>query len=451
MELTKQDLAAMASSYREHTAQHIAEQAVKNNGINASSERENVVVSKNNFVFSIDVDSEAVANQQQSGRCWMYSALNLMRFHIEKDLKLKKGSFELSQNYNFFYDKLEKANFFMEQIVKYAGSDLDDRRIDFLLATPQQDGGDFDPIVELVEKYGVMPLTAMPNTKVTENTSELNAVINKMLRQDAQDLRDLVAERTPDGKIREARIAMLNDIYRVLAVSFGEPPEKFDFEYRDKDDNYHVDRGLTPLEFYRKYVKLDLEDYVGVINLPLESMPYGKMYTIDMTGEVLGARRDLHYLNVPIDVMKQATIEQLKSGEPVWFGCDVTQDSDFQKGIMALDLYDTQSMFGIKYTQDKGERFLYNQSLPTHAMLIAGVDLDADGKPVRWKVENSWGTTAHGKPVGHEGYFIMDDSWFDEYNYEVAVHKEYLPEEYRKALATEPEVLPYWNTFNPVP
>lgn len=452
MELTTEDLARMAQAYKKDAAQPIAEQAVKNNGIHASSERENVVVTKNNFVFSVDVDDEAVANQRQSGRCWMYSALNFLRFHMEKKLKLPKGSFELSQAYNFFYDKLEKSNFFMENIVKYAGSDLNDRRIDFLLATPQQDGGDFDPIVALVEKYGVVPEEAMPETAVTKNSSELDALLNRMLREDAYALRKLVAEGKSEADIEEARKSMLSDIYRVLCVSFGEPPQTVDFVYRDTDKKYHADRGLTPLEFYKKYLgDVKLDDCIGVINLPVEGMAYNKAYEIDMTGEVLGAKRRCRYVNVPIDVMKQATIKQLKAGEPVWFGCDVLQDSDFAKGIMSLDLYDVQKMMGLEFKLNKGERFQYNQSLPTHAMMIAGVDLDEDGNPIRWKVENSWGTTAHGKPVGHQGYFIMDDSWFTEYNYEVAVRREYLPDDVVKAYDAEPEVLPYWNTFNPEP
>ena len=452
MELTTEDLARMAQAYKKDAAQQIVEQAVKNNGIHASSERESVVVTKNNFVFSVDVDDEAVANQRQSGRCWMYSALNFLRFHMEKKLKLPKGSFELSQAYNFFYDKLEKSNFFMENIIKYAGSDLNDRRIDFLLATPQQDGGDFDPIVALVEKYGVVPEEAMPETAVTKNSSELDALLNRMLREDAYALRKLVAEGKSEADIEEARKSMLSDIYRVLCVSFGEPPQTVDFVYRDTDKKYHADRGLTPLEFYKKYLgDVKLDDCIGVINLPVEGMAYNKAYEIDMTGEVLGAKRRCRYVNVPIDVMKQATIKQLKAGEPVWFGCDVLQDSDFAKGIMSLNLYDVQKMMGLEFKLNKGERFQYNQSLPTHAMMIAGVDLDEDGNPIRWKVENSWGTTAHGKPVGHQGYFIMDDSWFTEYNYEVAVRREYLPDDVVKAYDAEPEVLPYWNTFNPEP
>ncbi len=282
MELTKQDLSQMAEAYKKDAAQQIAEQAVKNNGIHASSEREHVVVTENNFVFSVDVDSEAVANQRQSGRCvanqrqsgrcWMFSALNFLRFHMEKSLKLPKGSFQLSQNYNFFYDKLEKSNFFMENIIKYAGSDLNDRRVDFLLklpkgsfqlsqnynffydkleksnffmeniikyagsdlndrrvdflhATPQQDGGQFHPISALIEKYGVVPLEAMPDTAVTKNTSEFNPVLNRVLREDAFKLRKLVREGKSEKEVDDARRAMLSEIYRILCVSFGQVGE----------------------------------------------------------------------------------------------------------------------------------------------------------------------------------------------------------------------------------
>lgn len=452
MELTKHDLDRMAEAYKKDAAQHIAEQAVKNNGVHASSERENVVVTKNNFVFSVDVDSEAVANQEQSGRCWMFSCLNFLRWHMEKALKLPKGSFELSQNYNFFYDKLEKSNQFMENIIKSANDSLDDRRVDFLLTTPQQDGGDWDPMVALVEKYGVVPREAMPDTNVTLNTAEFNAVLNKLLRQDAMELRDAVRSGKSEADIEAMRKDMLTDIYRMLCVSFGEPPEHVDFEYRDTDKKYHADRGLTPLEFYHKYLgDVKLNEIRGVMNLPVEGLDYNKLYTIDMTGEVAGSKRRLTYLNVPMDVFKQAAIDQLKGGEPIWFGCDVTQDSDFQKGILSLNLYDVQKMYGIKFTQDKGQLFAYHQAAPTHAMMLAGVDMDADGKPIRWKVENSWGTEAHGKAVGHKGYFIMDDSWFDAYMYEIAIRPEYLPAEYRKTLDSEPEVLPYWNAFNPEP
>ena len=449
MDLTLQDLREFSKAYAESPTAHVAEVAIKNNGINNCAERETITTSDNNFVFSIDVDSEAVANQKQSGRCWMYACLNTLRWHIEKDLDLPKGTFELSQNYNFFFDKIEKSNFFLEQIVKYAEVGLDDRRIDFLLTTPQQDGGDFDPIVELIEKYGVMPLEAMPDTAVSTNTAELNYVLNELLRKDAFKLRDMVAAHTSEDEINKVRKEMLSEVYRIMAETFGEPPETFDFEYRDKKNVYHVDRGLTPHEFYKKYVPVDLKDYVGVTNIPgKETM---KMYTMDMTGEVLGAKRDLHYFNVDIETLKGLVVAQLKGNEPVWFACDVTQDSDFQKGIMSLNLYDYNTLFDINLDMDRVESYLSHQSLPTHAMVMAGVDLDENGKPIRWKIENTWGTKNGGKEVGHQGYFIMDDPWFDKYFYEAAINTKYMTDEQRKVLSTTPEVLPYYNTFNPVP
>ena len=452
MELTKQDLERMRASYREAKAQHIAENAVKNNGIHASAERESVAVTKNQPVFSIDVDSEAVANQRQAGFCWDYSGLNFLRWHIEKNLDLPHGTFQLSQAHTIFYDKLEKANFFMESIIKYAGDGLDDRRIDFLLAQPQQDGGDFDPFVALVEKYGVVPYDAYPDTAPSKNTAERNAVLDRLLREDALALRDAVASGKEQRALDDMRKDMLNEVYRVMCVAFGEPPERVDFEYRDSKKQYHADLGLTPLEFYKKYLgAVNLPDYVGVINLPGERFPYNNVYTIDMAHEMQGGARHLRYLNVEMAQLKSFVLDQLKAGEPVWFASDVTQDADFQKGILDLNLYDTEQLFDVKWTMDKAQRFDMGQSIPTHAMMIAGVDL-VDDKPVRWKIENSWGTENGGKPTGYKGYFIASDAWFDNYVYEVAIDRKRLPEDLQKLYDEgEAKVWPYWNGFNPLP
>ncbi|MDJ1121756.1 C1 family peptidase [Olsenella sp. YH-ols2217] len=450
MELTKELLGRFAEDYKKQgAAAVIAENAVKNNGIHAAAERETCAVTDNAPVFSVDVDSEAVANQRQAGFCWDFSGLNFLRWHMEKKLDLPHGSFQLSQVYTIFYDKLEKSNFFMEQIVKYAGDGLDDRRIDFLLAQPQQDGGDWDPFCALVEKYGVVPQSSMPDTAPSKNTAELNAVLNKLLRQDAQQLRDAVASGKEGKAIDDLRSQMLSEVYRVLAVCFGEPPQHVDFEYTDSKKKYHADLGLTPLEFYKKYLgDIDLKRFQAVMNLP--TVPFDEHYTIDMTHEVQGGHNPISYLNLSMDDLKALVIAQLKGGQPVWFGCDVTQDADFQKGILSEKLYDLETLFNITWTMDKAERFETLQSLPTHAMMIAGVDL-VDDKPVRWKIENSWGATADGKPVGHNGYFIADDPWFDQYVFEVAISDKYLSDEQKKIAAGEAKVLPYWNAFNPVP
>lgn len=447
MELTKEAIEEMRAGYAKKTGQHIAQRAVTTNGILESTENISVI-EDHPFVYSLDIDSEAVANQAQSGRCWMFAALNLLRHHIENALKLPKGTFELSQNYTFSYDKLEKANFFHQQIVDTALEDLNAREVVFLLQTPQQDGGDWDIIAALIKKYGVIPKQAMEETASSINSAELDTVLNKKLRQDAQILRDMVRKDASEEDLEATRKEMLADIYAIVSVALGTPPETINFEYRDKDNNYHGDFGLTPHEFLDKYVPIDVADYVGVINLPLESMPYGKVYGIDVSNEIIKGRPN-RYLNVDINAMKDLTIAQLKAGEPVWFGSDVLQSSDIHKGVMALGLYGLEEAFGIEFTQDKAQRYLYRESLPTHAMMIGGVDL-VDGKPVRWKVENSWGANVDGKKVGNDGYFVMSDDWMTEYTYEVAIRKDLLTDEQRAALDDVPEMMPFWSTFNPL-
>lgn len=447
MKLTMKDLEKMRSGYEKKSAQHIAARAVTANGILESTQNISVV-EDHPFVYSIDIDSEAVANQAQSGRCWMFAALNLLRHHIENALKLPKGSFELSQNYTFFYDKLEKANFFYQQIIDTAQEDLNERKVVFLLQTPQQDGGDWDIIAAIIKKYGVIPKQAMEETASSINSAELDTVLNKKLRQDAQKLREMVRKEASTAELDAARKDMLADVYSIVSVALGTPPVTFDFEYRDKDNNYHGDFGITAQEFLAKYVPIDVADYIGVINVPIPSMPFDKVYGIDVSNEIIEGRPN-RYLNVDIDTLKKLTIAQLEAGEPVWFGSDVLQSSDIHKGIMALGLYGLEEAFGIEFTQDKGERFLYRESLPTHAMMIGGVDI-VDGAPVRWKVENSWGAEVDGKKVGNNGYFVMSDEWMDNYTYEVVIRKDLLSAEQQAALDEDPIMMPYWTTFNPL-
>lgn len=447
MILTKEDLGKMSAAYKKDATQHVIEAAVTKNGVLQSAERGDVIA-KNSFVFSIDVDSEAVANQAQSGRCWMFACLNTLRLHMKKALELKHGTFQLSQNYTFFYDKLEKANFFLQEIVDSGTEPLSDRKVSFLLNMPQQDGGDWDIITAIIKKYGVVPREAMPETACSIDSADLNTVLNRLLRQDALELRSLVRKEASEKELDEARVRMLSEVYRILGVCLGTPPEHVDFEYRDKNGKYASFFHLTPKEFYEKFVPIDLDDYVGVINVPIDSMPFNRLYGIELSNEIIAGRPN-RYLNVDMDTLKAAAIAQLKAGEPVWFGCDVMQCSDIQKGIMDTELYDLAAMFGVDFTMDKGQRFAAHESLPTHAMVIGGVDL-VDDKPIRWKVENSWGTENKGKKVGHDGYFVMSDAWMDQYTYEVAVRKDLLPAALQKELEADPIILPYWSTFNPV-
>lgn len=446
MELSKEQIAKMAESYKKATTQQVAERAVTKNGILASAESVGVLenLSPANFAFSIDVDSEAVANQKRSGRCWMFACLNTLRFHIEKELDLPKGTFELSQAYLAFYSKLERAAWFLQHVVDTADKSLDDREVDWLFSAPMADGGDWDMICALVKKYGVVPHQAMSETHCTNDTAELNTVLSHLLRQDGIKLREMVRAK----KSTKAAIAkMLDEVYRILAVCFGEPPQKFTFQYEDSKGKYHILKDVTPLQFYKKYLPINLDNYIGVINVPGEDRPYNRMYAIQDSDQI--PERQNLYLNVPMDDLKALVIKQLKAGIPVWFGSDVLQHCDRMAGVMAQDLYDLEALFGVKFDMDKQQRYDTHESLPTHAMVIAGVDI-VDGKPTKWKIENSWGTENGGKKTGNNGYFVCDDWWFDNFVYEVAIDKQFMTAAQKKALKTEPIEWPFWSTFNPV-
>jgi len=434
-EISKKTTAAFAQAYQDNNKQTALQRSVAKNGITASAE--NVSAKVNNVpVFSVDVTTGKVSNQKQSGRCWMFAALNTFRHKILNDFNLKE--FELSQNHTFFWDKYEKANYFYENILATANEPLTSRKVAFLLQTPQQDGGQWDMIVSIFQKYGVVPKTVMPESSNSSNSRDLNNYLNKKLRKDAVALRQLVAEGKTAEDIQTAKEAMLEDIYRFLATSLGTPPETFDFEYRDEDKNYHIDRNLTPQSFYEKYVGVDLDDYVSIINAPTADKPYNQSYTVEMLGNVVGGK-EVKYLNVDMPTFKKLAIAQLEQGESVWFGCDVGQSSTRDTGIMALDAYDINDLFDIDFTMTKAERLDFGESLMTHAMVLTGVDL-IDGESTKWKVENSWG-----EKVGTNGFFVMSDAWMDEYTYQIVVRKEFLTAEQLAAFEAEPTVLAPWD------
>ena len=294
-------------------------------------------------------------------------------------------------------------------------------------------------VVSLFEKYGVVPKSVYPESVASSNSRELNQYLNKLLRQDAQILRDLIAGGADQAAVQAKKEEFLQEIFNYLAMTLGLPPRQFDFAYRDKDDNYQSEKNITPQAFFEKYVGLKLSDYVSVINAPTADKPYGKSYTVEMLGNVVGAP-SVRYINLPMDRFKELAIAQMKAGETVWFGSDVGQVSDRQKGILATNVYDFTASMDINLTQDKAGRLDYSESLMTHAMVLTGVDLDADGKPVKWKVENSWGDK-----VGQKGYFVASDAWMDEYTYQIVVRKDFLTAEELAAYEAEPQVLAPWD------
>ncbi|BDZ30020.1 C1 family peptidase [Lactiplantibacillus sp. WILCCON 0030] len=413
----------------------VIERAVTKNGILASSQ-DIQAMSQTTPVFSIDLDTGSVANQKQSGRCWMFAALNTMRHSLADRFKLK--NFELSQNYTFFWDKFEKANYFYENVLATADQPTSSRKVAWLMTTPQQDGGQWDMLVAIIQKYGIVPKSVMPETYNSSKSAEINSTLNLKLRKDAVELRELVASKATDDQIQDRKEKMLNEVYRMLSYAFGEPVTQFDWEYRDDDKNYHIDQGLTPQSFFKKYIGWNLDDYVSIINAPTDDKPYNHTYTIEMLGNVLGGR-EVKHLNVSMADFKQLAIKQLQAGQSVWFGCDVGKSSDRQKGVMATDVYGTDELFDVDLAMSKAERLDYGQSLMTHAMVITGVDL-VNGQPTKWKVENSWGDK-----VGEKGFFVMSDAWMDEYCYQVVVNKQFLSDGLKAAQSEEPTVLAPWD------
>ncbi|HFI0337590.1 TPA: aminopeptidase C [Streptococcus suis] len=424
------------ANYLANPSLQATENAVSHNGLLKSLETRQSAID-NDYVFSIDLTKDAVSNQKASGRCWMFAALNTFRHKLISDFKLE--NFELSQAHIFFWDKYEKSNWFLEQIIATADQEIGSRKVKFLLDTPQQDGGQWDMVVALFEKYGVVPKSVYPESISSSASRELNQYLNKLLRQDAQILRDLLAKGASSEEVQVQKENLLQEIFNFLAVNLGLPSRSFDFAYRDKDNVYHRDTNVTPQAFYEKYVGLKLSDYVSIINAPTTDKPYNKSYTVELLGNVVGAPA-VRYLNVEMNRFKELAIAQLKAGESVWFGSDVGQSSNRQTGIMATNTYDFSSGLGIHFHQDKAGRLDYSESLMTHAMVLTGVDLDDNEQPLKWKVENSWGDK-----VGDKGYFVASDSWMDEYTYQIVVRKEFLTPEELAAYQAQPQVLAPWD------
>lgn len=422
--------------FDENPGNRMAMNAAVSCGICASS-RNYVTEREIPHEFSVSLEQGAVTNQKRSGRCWMFAALNCMRFQVIKKQNLE--DFELSQSYPLFYDKLEKANYFLESILDTLDEPTDGRLIAHLLAAPLNDGGQWDMLCSIVEKYGLVPKTAMPESVSSSATQEMVSYMTEKLREYACVLRKGHKAGKSMEQLKKEKEAMMETVYRMLCISLGKPPRTFTFEYRDKDGNFHREANLTPKAFYEKYVGLRLDDYVSVINAPTEDKPFYRSYTVQYLGNVKEGR-PVKYVNLPIEEMKQAAIAQLKDGEPVWFGCDVGKRSFRDGGLMDTGIYDVETLFDTDFPMTKAERLEYGQSLMTHAMVFQGVNLDENGKPDRWRVENSWGEEA-----GKKGYFVMSDRWFDEYNYQVVVNKKYLSSKALEAYEKEPVRLNPWD------
>lgn len=394
------------------------------------------VVTTTDHTFSHVLDDWSVTNQKKSGRCWMFAGLNLFRPAAMKQMNLKE--FEFSQNYTMFWDKLERANYFLEAIIEMADRPVDDRTVAWILERPLDDGGQWNMFVNIIKKHGLVPKSVMPESQSSSNTMRMNNLLLTKLREAAKTLRELASGQTNGTSVRDAKEGILATVHRMLCIHLGTPPKRFDWQWNDKDKEFHRDGEMTPREFADKYLSAAIDDYVCLVHDPRESSPFGRTYTVDKLGNVVGGDI-VKYLNVEIDVMKDVAMRTIQDGEPVWMGCDVGKMMRRDLGLWDANLFEYENVYDTEFSLSKSQRLEYHETLMTHAMLFTGVDV-VDSQPRRWRVENSWGEEG-----GKKGFYVMNDSWFDEYMFEIAARKSYLPQELQDAINESPTVLPAWD------
>ncbi len=433
-QLSLDEIKRFQADYDKNKQNKIAENAVVSDGLQKASFNSKSTRQLNR-TFSIEIPTDNVTDQKQSGRCWLFAALNVLRHGFAKKYKAK--NFVFSQDYLFFWDRIERANIFFNHILETADKPLDDRTVHFYMQGPDTDGGQWHMALSLIRKYGLVPAYAQDESFSANNTAFFNHALNMKLREDGLILRKL-KRAGKDDEIETKREEFLNEVYRMAVIAYGEPVQKFDLEYKDDDGKYHFDGDLNPFDFFHNYFTDDLDDYVVLFNAP--DHEYDKLYALPFEDNVEGGT-PIRFLNTRIENLKKAAIKQLKAGETIWFGCDVGKQSDRQKGILAGDLYQTDQVFNIDTKLDKKERLLTGASGSTHAMTLVGVDV-VNGKPRQWKIENSWGSK-----VGKNGYFVMDDKWFDEYLFKVVVKKQYLPEKLVKLAEGKATPVPCWDSM----
>ena len=388
-----------------------------------------------NSSFSIKLDEWSVTNQKSSGRCWLFAALNLFRPGAMKKMNIKE--FEFSQSHIHFWDKFERSNCFLESIIDLGKEPVEDRTVHFLLSDPIGDGGQWNMAMNLIRKHGLVPKSVYPESTSSSATRWMNSSLRDLLRSSASELRKMISDGSPLSEVRSRKEGRIADVWRLLCMHLGTPPESFDWQWRDKDGDFHRKGVMTPSEFVSEFVDIDWDDFVCLVHDPRNEMY--KTYTVDRLQNVAGGP-PVMYLNIPIEEMKRITMEMLEQGTPVWMGCDVGKQMHRERGLWDARLYDLQSLYGFEFGMDKKNRLEHGQTVMTHAMLFTGVDI-VDGSPRRWRVENSWGA----KDSGEKGFYTMNDSWFDDYMFEIAAPRDLLNQKMASGLESEPVILPAWD------
>ena len=380
--------------------------------------------------FSDRVRTKGITDQKSSGRCWLFTGLNVLRAKMIDKYELP--GMEFSQNYLFFYDQLEKANLFLQGVIDTKDLPFEDRKVDWLFSNPLSDGGQFTGVSNLITKYGLVPAEAMPETYQSDNTSQMANLLKLKLREYGLELRE-----APKSKVQDMKVRQLSEIYRMLALCLGEPVQEFEWTRCDKNNNIVSRKTYTPKSFYDEFIGEDLENnYVMIMNDPCRE--YGKVYEIDYDRHVYDGHNWL-YINLPIERIKEMAIASIKDNTAMYFSCDVGKFANSKKGVLDINNFDYESLMGVTFGMDKKQRVQTHASGSSHAMTLIAVDV-VDGEPVKWMVENSWGPAA-----GYQGNYIMTDEWFNEYMFRLVVEKKYVPADVLKMLDQKPVQLPAWD------
>jgi len=411
--------------------------AVSNNEISKLAYNRGLV-DKIDEHFSHKIEIKGITNQKKTGRCWLFTGLNVLRPKVIKKYNLKE--FEFSENYLFFYDQLEKANLFLEAILETKEEKIDSRKVEWLFKHPIGDGGVWNMMVDLVGKYGMVPKEAMQESYSSENTKMMNRLIKRKLREGGINLRNLYEKGKSLTDLRKEKEKILTDVYRILVISLGTPPAKFNWRYADKDGKVNPAEEYTPMSFYEEVIETELKSYVMLMHDPAKE--FYKLYEVEYSRNRYDGS-NWKYINVPLKKLKHFAKESIFSDESMYFSCDVGKQINRQKGIVAEGLYDYESLFGVNFGMTKKERIQTFESGSTHGMALVGVDTTADGKTSKWLLENSWG-----KDSGFKGFLIMTDDWFDEYMFRLVIQKQFLPVKVLDVLKQKPILLPPWDPMS---
>lgn len=428
-------LQQIRAAYQDTPADRALRNAICNNDIRK------LVVNQTNCgepdaYFSHRVSSKGITNQQQSGRCWLFSGLNVLRARMISRYGL--GAFEFSQNYCFFWDQLEKANLFLQGVVDTRELPREDRKVEWLFKNPLSDGGQFTGVADIVGKYGLVPKEAMPETYSSEHTAQMANLLKLKLREYGIALREAARDGAKKRDLEARKTEMLGVIYRMLVLNLGEPPVRFTWTRHDSDGRPVDTREYTPRSFYDTYVGTDLTDgYVMLMNDPTRD--YYRCYEIDYDRHTYDGH-NWTYVNLPVEEIKEMAIASIKDSTMMYFSCDVGKFLDSGRGLLDVDNYDYESLMGTTFGMDKRRRVESFASGSSHAMTLMAVDLDAEEHPVKWMVENSWGPSS-----GCKGHLIMTDRWFDEYMFRLVVERKYVPQRVLDILEQKPLRLPAWD------